>query len=121
MKLTSEQVKGRIKNVAKQNNTDARILMRLYMMERFLERVSVSQYKDKFVIKGGMLVTAMVGVALRTTMDIDTAVKSIISVMLLQAGGITFLSMKDPDRLDKTKWRGQNLLGHTLMMVRERS
>ena len=76
MKLTSEQVKGRIKNVAKQNNTDARILMRLYMMERFLERVSVSQYKDKFVIKGGMLVTAMVGVALRTTMDIDTTIKN---------------------------------------------
>ena len=76
MKLTSEQVKGRIRNVAKQNNTDARILMRLYMMERFLERVSVSQYKDKFVIKGGMLVTAMVGVALRTTMDIDTTIKN---------------------------------------------
>ena len=45
-------------------------------MERFLERVAVSQYKDNFIIKGGMLVTAMVGVALRSTMDIDTSLKN---------------------------------------------
>lgn len=76
MQLTPEQVKGRIKNIAKVNNVDARILMRLYMMERFLERVSNSKYKDNFIIKGGMLVTAMVGVALRSTMDIDTSIKN---------------------------------------------
>lgn len=76
MQLTPEQVKGRIKNIAKVNNADARILMRLYMMERFLERVSNSKYKDNFIIKGGMLVTAMVGVALRSTMDIDTSIKN---------------------------------------------
>ena len=70
MQLTPEQVKGRIKNVAKENKTDARTLMRIYMMERFLERVASSQYKDNFIIKGGMLVTAMVGVALRSTMEI---------------------------------------------------
>lgn len=74
MQLTPEQVKGRIKNVAKENKADARTLMRIYMMERFLERVANSQYKDNFIIKGGMLVTAMVGVALRSTMDIDTDV-----------------------------------------------
>lgn len=60
MQLTPEQVKGRIKNVAKENKADARTLMRIYMMERFLERVASSQYKDNFIIKGGMLVTAMV-------------------------------------------------------------
>lgn len=76
MQLTPEQVEGRIKNIAKVNNADARILMRLYMMERFLERVSNSKYKDNFIIKGGMLVTAMVGVALRSTMDIDTSIKN---------------------------------------------
>lgn len=76
MQLTPEQVKGRIKNVAKQNKADARTLMRIYMMERFLERVAVSKYKDNFIIKGGMLVTAMVGVALRSTMDIDTSIKN---------------------------------------------
>lgn len=76
MHLTPEQVKGRIKNVAKKNNADARTLMRIYMMERFLERLSNSKYKDNFVIKGGMLVTAMVGVANRSTMDIDTSLKN---------------------------------------------
>lgn len=63
MQLTPEQVKGRIKNAAKENKADARTLMRIYMMERFLERVANSQYKDNFIIKGGMLVTAMVGVS----------------------------------------------------------
>ena len=76
MKLTPEQVKGRIKNVAKQNDADARTLMRIYMMERFLERVSVSAYRDNFIIKGGMLVTALVGVSLRSTMDIDTSIRN---------------------------------------------
>lgn len=77
MQLTPEQVKGRIKNVAKENKADARTLMRIYMMERFLERVASSQYKDNFIIKGGMLVTAMVGVALRSTMDIDTTAEEL--------------------------------------------
>lgn len=76
MQMTPEQVKGRIKNVAKENKADARMLMRIYMMERFLERIAKSEYKDNFIIKGGMLVTAMVGVALRSTMDIDTSIKN---------------------------------------------
>lgn len=76
MQLTEEQVKGRIKSLAKQKNADARTLMRVYMMERFLERVSTSKYKDNFIIKGGMLITAMVGVSLRSTMDIDTSIKN---------------------------------------------
>ena len=74
MQFTPDQVKGRIKSVANKNKADARALMRIYMMERFLERVSASRYKDDFVIKGGILVTAMVGVALRSTMDIDTSI-----------------------------------------------
>ena len=45
-------------------------------MERFLERVAVSDYKDNFVIKGGMLITSMIGIALRSRMDIDTSVKN---------------------------------------------
>lgn len=51
MQLTPEQVKRRIKNVAKENKADARRFMRIYMMERFLERVASSQYKDNFIIK----------------------------------------------------------------------
>ena len=77
MGFTHEQIKGRIKSVAKQNNADARTLMRIYMMERFLERLARSEYRDNFIIKGGILVTAMIGVAHRSTMDIDTSMKNL--------------------------------------------
>lgn len=75
MGLTSAQAKGRIKNIASKNGADPRVLMRIYMMERFLERVSLSAYKGNFIIKGGMLITSMVGISMRSTMDIDTTVK----------------------------------------------
>ena len=77
MGFTPEQIKGRIKSVAKQNNADARTLMRIYMMERFLERLAQSEYRDNFIIKGGILVTAMIGVAHRSTMEIDTSMKNL--------------------------------------------
>ena len=77
MGFTPEQIKGRIKSVAKQNNADARTLMRIYMMERFLERLAQSEYRDNFILKGGILVTAMIGVAHRSTMDIDTSMKNL--------------------------------------------
>ena len=75
MGFTPEQIKGRIKSVAKQNNADARTLMRIYMMERFLERLAQSEYRDNFIIKGGILVTAMLMItmarkALRPSMSI---------------------------------------------------
>ena len=77
MGFTPEQIKERIKSVAKQNNADARTLMRIYMMERFLERLAQSEYRDNFIIKGGILVTAMIGVAHRSTMDIDISMKNL--------------------------------------------
>lgn len=77
MKLTPAQLKGRLKNLANQHRADARTLMRLYMMERFLERIAVSEYWDNFIIKGGILVTSLIGVALRSTMDIDTTIKNL--------------------------------------------
>lgn len=77
MAYSAEQIKGRIKNLAKARNANARTLLRLYMMERFLERLSKSPYRDNFIIKGGILVTAMVGVSMRSTMDIDTSIKNL--------------------------------------------
>ena len=74
MASNQAQVKGKIKNKAKANKADARVLMRIYMMERFLERVAHSKYSENFIIKGGILVTAMVGIAMRSTMDIDTSI-----------------------------------------------
>ena len=77
MNLTAAQIKGRIKNIANKTNADPRLLMRIYMMDRFLERLSCSKYKDNFIIKGGILVTSMVGVSLRSTMDIDATIKNL--------------------------------------------
>lgn len=77
MPITAAKAKGKIKNIAHKNNADPRVLMRIYMMERFLERISKSNYKENFIIKGGILVTSLVGVSLRSTLDIDTTVKSL--------------------------------------------
>ena len=63
---TAKQLKDRIRNLSKENAADAQILMRNYMMERFLERISLSKYRNKFILKGGMLVSAMVGLASRS-------------------------------------------------------
>lgn len=72
---TAKQLKDLIRNLSQKNAADAQILMRNYMMERFLERISYSEYKDKFILKGGMLVAAMVGLDARATMDMDATVK----------------------------------------------
>ena len=74
---TAWQLKDRIRNLAKNKSADAQVLMRNYMMERFLERISVSEYRDKFILKGGMLVAAMIGLESRATMDIDGTIKGI--------------------------------------------
>ena len=76
MHLSPAQIKGRVKNVAKQNNTDPISLLRIYMMERFLERITYSKYKNDFIVKGGILVTSMIGISMRTTMDIDTTIRN---------------------------------------------
>ena len=72
---TARQLKDLIRNLSKDKSADAQILMRNYMMERFLERISLSEYRDKFILKGGMLVAAMVGLGARSTMDIDATIK----------------------------------------------
>lgn len=76
MYLTPAQIKGRIKNIAKQYNSDPISLLRIYMMERLLERVSQSQHKDDFIVKGGILVTSLIGISMRSTMDIDTTIRN---------------------------------------------
>lgn len=72
---TSKQLKDLIRNLSKKKSADAQILLRNYMMERFLERVSISEYRNKFILKGGMLVAALVGVDFRATMDLDATIK----------------------------------------------
>lgn len=70
-------VKAKIKNKAGGDSDKSQIMLRIYLMERLLERVSLSQYRDNFVLKGGLLVSSMVGVDMRSTMDVDTTVKSL--------------------------------------------
>lgn len=72
---TARQLKDLIRNLSREKSADAQLLMRNYMMERFLERISLSEYRDKFILKGGMLVAAMVGMDARSTMDLDATVK----------------------------------------------
>lgn len=75
MITTARQLKDLIRNLSKKKSADAQILMRNYMMERFLERIALSDYKDRFILKGGMLVAAMVGLDARATMDMDATIK----------------------------------------------
>lgn len=71
MSSKAMSLKGKIKNYAKHNNIAAQVVLQNYMFERFLSRLSVSEYNNKFVIKGGMLIAAIVGLDTRSTMDLD--------------------------------------------------
>ena len=78
MKISSpRQLKDWINNVAKDNNLMANTVLQNFMMERLLERISISKYKDNFILKGGFLIAAMVGIDMRSTMDMDTTIKGI--------------------------------------------
>ena len=74
---TSTQLKAKVRNLSAGDNDRAKLLIRNFIMERFLERVALSQYRNNFILKGGMLVAAVVGLEARATMDIDTTVKSL--------------------------------------------
>lgn len=69
------QLKAKIKNFAKEKNIDSRTVLQEYVLERFIDRISKSKYKNDFILKGGMLISSMVGVDLRSTLDIDTTIK----------------------------------------------
>ncbi len=74
---TSRQLKDKIRNLAKGKSADAQILMRTYMMERLLERISLSEYKKNFILKGGVLIASLVGLDFRSTMDVDTTITGV--------------------------------------------
>ena len=74
---TATQLKAKVKNLSGGDSKKAQTLIRNFIMERFLERIALSRYKNNFILKGGMLVAAVVGLDTRATMDIDTTVKSL--------------------------------------------
>ena len=84
-------LKARIRNLAKEKNVAAQVLLQNYMFESFLDRLSRSDYKDKFVLKGGMLIAAIVGVGNRSTMDLDTTLRK-----LKVAGYEKFILPREP-------------------------
>lgn len=74
---TSKQLKDKVRNLSHSDTKIAQGLIRNFIMERFLERVSVSKYHAQFILKGGMLVASFIGVDLRSTMDVDATVKAL--------------------------------------------
>ncbi len=69
------QLKAFIKNKAKEKHISAQLVMQNYMLERLLERISLSQYKNNFILKGGFLISTIIGLDSRATMDLDTTIK----------------------------------------------
>lgn len=74
--MNSMQLKDRLKNISKEKKVDFNTVLRLYMYDRFIERLSVSKYKDNFILKGGFYLSTLFGIENRTTMDIDTAFRN---------------------------------------------
>lgn len=74
---TPEQLKGAIRNIAKNKNLRPQEVLQMFLFERILERLSVSRYKYNFILKGGLLISSMIGIHERTTMDMDTTTKGI--------------------------------------------
>ena len=72
---TPEQLKGTIRNMAEKKNLRAQEVLQMFFFERILERLANSVYKNNFILKGGLLISSMIGIGERTTMDMDTTVK----------------------------------------------
>lgn len=73
--MNSMQVKDKLKNISVKQNLDFNTLLRLHMYDRFIERLSVSEYRDNFILKGGFYLSTLFGLESRSTKDIDTAIK----------------------------------------------
>ena len=74
---TPEQLKGSIRSMAAKKNLRAQEVLQMFLFERILERLAGSTYKDNFILKGGLLISSMIGISERTTMDMDTTVRGI--------------------------------------------
>ena len=105
--MNSMQLKDKLRNISKEKNVDFNTLLRLYMYDRFVERLSKSKYRENFIIKGGFYLSTLFGVENRTTMDIDTAfrnanfnedtivkmIKEIVSIKISDNAKISYLGI----------------------------
>ena len=69
------QLKAIVRNISKEKKISAQLVLQNHMLERLLERIALSQYKDNFILKGGFLIASMVGLDTRATMDMDVTIK----------------------------------------------
>lgn len=74
---SSTALKAKVRNLSGGEDKVAKAYIRIFFMERFMERLSISKYRDQFILKGGMLVSSLLGINFRATMDIDTTVRAI--------------------------------------------
>ena len=77
MMKTPEQLKGSIRSMAAKKNLRAQEVLQMFLFERILERLAASKYHNNFILKGGLLISSMIGISERTTMDMDTTVRGI--------------------------------------------
>ena len=77
MSNSVQTIKDKLKNVSKEKNVDFNSVMRFYMYDRFIERLSKSKYRDNFIVKGGFYLSKLFGLDNRSTMDIDTAIRKV--------------------------------------------
>lgn len=119
---TSRQLKALVRNRSNGDSAKAQTIIRNYIMERLLERISLSKYKDRFILKGGMLVSALVGIENRTTMDIDTTIKKLplivddvtnilIEIMKIEIeDGIVFSIKRVSEIMDEAEYPGLRVM-----------
>ena len=74
---TAEQIKGAIRNIAKEKGVNPNSLLQMCLFEGILEKLSKSKYRENFILKGGLLISSLIGVDVRSTMDMDTTIKGI--------------------------------------------
>lgn len=74
---SAQAIKAKLRNISKEKNVDFNSLMRFYMYDRFVERLSKSKYRDNFILKGGFYLSNLFGINNRSTMDIDTAIRKV--------------------------------------------
>ena len=74
---TPEQLKGAIRNIAKDKSLRSQEVLQMFLFERILDRLAASPYRKNFILKGGLLISSMIGISERTTMDMDTTVRGI--------------------------------------------
>jgi len=75
--MNDMSLKAKIRNIAKEKNISAQAVLQNYLMNRFLYRLSMTEYREKFVLKGGMLISSIVGIEHRSTMDLDITLRNL--------------------------------------------